>query len=172
MRARRIAGVVLWVVVAVTAAAPERVARADAATAVYGDVKDVIEELIRSEIAQNVVAAVRARSPGIAVYFDDTLDRLASPYWGNLVTALQKDLIELVGDFVYVSVLEGSAEGALPTFLECVGGGKGPACTAMRETLARGKTLLDDRCRADGTDAQAAAVDAGVRARNRVACDV
>ncbi len=69
-----------------------RPARADLASSVYGDIRDVVEELIESEITTSVVAKLKHRSPALAFYMHGTLERLASPYWGSLGRTLKADL--------------------------------------------------------------------------------
>lgn len=78
-----------------------RPARADLAGAIYGDVRDVVEELIQTEVTASVVATVKQRSPALAFYMRGTLERLASPYWGSLGRVLKDDLTVVVSDFVY-----------------------------------------------------------------------
>lgn len=88
-----------------------RPARADLAGAIYGDVRDVVEELIQTEVTASVVATVKQRSPALAFYMRGTLERLASPYWGSLGRVLKDDLTVVVSDFVYWHLSTGGGDG-------------------------------------------------------------
>lgn len=88
-----------------------RPARADLASSIYGDVRDVVEELIQSEVTTSVVRTVEARSPALAFYMHGTLERLASPYWGSLGRVLKDDLTVAVADFVYWHMSTGGGDG-------------------------------------------------------------
>lgn len=99
-----------WIVtlVLLCSAAP---ARADLASSLYGDVRDVIEELIQTEVTGSVVRTVGDKSPALAFYMHGTLERLASPYWGSLGRVLKDDLTVAVADFVYWHVSTGGGDG-------------------------------------------------------------
>lgn len=92
---------------AVVSTARPAPARADLGSSVYDDVRDVVEELIRSEISTSVVAGIRARSPAVAFYFSQTLDRLGSSYWGSLPRVFREDLTVAVGDVMYFHLTSG-----------------------------------------------------------------
>lgn len=53
-----------------------RPAHADLASSLYGDVRDVIEELIQTEVTTSVVRTVSTRSPALAFYMHGTLERI------------------------------------------------------------------------------------------------
>ena len=84
-----------------------RTVRADIASSVYGDVRDVIEELIQTEVTTSVVRTVKERSPALGFYMRGTLERLGSPYWGSLGRVLKEDITVVVADFVYWHVSVG-----------------------------------------------------------------
>ncbi|MEJ7602233.1 MAG: hypothetical protein WKG01_30330 [Kofleriaceae bacterium] len=90
-----------WLISVVFVCSFARPARADLASALYGDVRDVIEELIKTEVTTSVVRTVGDRSPALAFYMHGTLERLGSPYWGSLGRVLKDDLTVAVSDFVY-----------------------------------------------------------------------
>src|SRR5512142_3262794 len=93
---RRIVPVVI--VLVLVAARP---AHADLGSSLYDDVRDVVEELIQTEVTTSVVRTIEDRSPALAFYMRGTLERLGSPYWGSLGRALKDDLTVVVSDFVY-----------------------------------------------------------------------
>jgi hypothetical protein len=156
---------ITWMALA-SAAQP---ARADLASSLYDDVRDVIEELIQAEIADGVVATMRRDAPVVAFYFDDTLERLSSPYWGSLPRVLKQDVDVVVADFVYFHLsAEGEVTdlaGSATRFFHCVVKGKAPAddaaCKRMQDAIAQRRSLIDVECRRDTP----------VRDR-RVACDL
>ena len=90
-----------WLISVVFVCSLARPARADLASALYGDVRDVIEELIKTEVTTSVVRTVGDRSPALGFYMHGTLERLGSPYWGSLGRVLKDDLTVAVSDFVY-----------------------------------------------------------------------
>lgn len=145
----------LVVVVLMTRGRPSQ-AQSGAAGGVYGEVKDVIEELIKSEITRNVVARVRERSPALGFYFHRTLDRLESSYWGNLSSKLEGDLIVLVGDYVYWSVglaserRDEAGTRKIAHFFACFDPGTdNEACEPIRTlTGEKDRSLVDRHCRA------------------------
>jgi hypothetical protein len=157
-----------WILALVLAAAPARPARADAAGELYADLKDVIEELLRSEITTGVVAAVEKRSPALRFYFADSLSRLSSPYWGNLVVSLRRDLLRLIGDYVFWSTIA-SGDTGLAAFFACVDGGATDAgCAELKKAIAEEhRSLLESRCGRFELDASA-----GPSAHEQLACDV
>ena len=61
-----------WIVSLVLVCSFARPARADLASSLYGDVRDVIEELIQTEVTGSVVTTVGDRSPAIAFYMHGT----------------------------------------------------------------------------------------------------
>lgn len=97
--------------VATALAVPSRAAHADLASTFYDDVRDVVEELIKTEVTTSVVATIEARSPALAFYLHGTLERLASPYWGSLARVLKDDLTVVVADFVYWHLSTGGGSG-------------------------------------------------------------
>jgi hypothetical protein len=147
---RRVA-VVIVLFAAVLVARP-RPARADLASAVYDDVRDVVQELIESEISTSVVATIETRAPVVAAYFHGTLDRLATASWGGLSTSLREDLTVTVADFVYWHLSQGSDDDDL------VASAKAFFATAK---VSPGRNLLDAECRRVDPPAD-----------RRVACDI
>lgn len=143
-------------------------ARADLASTVYGDVRDVVEELIQSEVAVSVVATIRTRSPALAFYFDETLERLESPYWGSLPRVFREDLTEAVGDLVYFHLTSertvGDVQESAERFFQCVArpDDTGDDCQRLRgAVLTAHRSLLDAEC-----------IRAVPPAARRVACDL
>ena len=151
MRAMRRLAVVLVLALG-TLAATATPARADLGGAVYDDVRDVIEELIRSEVTHSVVTTIETRSPALAFYMHGTLERLGSPYWGSLGRALQQDLTVTVADFVYWH-LAVSDSGDIATsarrFFACLAAPTGdPACARLVAAVTtQRRPLLEVECR-------------------------
>ncbi len=164
---RRVLALFTWFALFALQADTARPARADLASSLYDDVRDVIEELIQAEIADGVVATIERDAPVVAFYFHDTLERLASPYWGSLPRVLKSDVNVAVADFVYfhltdevdVTDLAGSAQ----RFFHCATRGetKDPACQRLRAAIKQGRPLLDVECRRATPDRD-----------RRVACDL
>ncbi len=100
-----------WLISLVVVCALVRPARADLASSLYGDVRDVIEELIQTEVTTSVVRTVSDRSPALAFYMHGTLERLGSPYWGSLGRVLKDDVGVAVADFVYWHMSTGGGDG-------------------------------------------------------------
>lgn len=132
----------------------QRPARADVASTVYGDVRDVIEELIQTEVTHSVVRTVEARSPALAFYLHDTLERLASPYWGSLGRVLKEDLTVAISDFVYWHVSTGGGDGDIVAsakrFFSCSkgGGGTSPECKRLLAAIdGQHRPLVEVECR-------------------------
>jgi hypothetical protein len=101
-----------WIIsVALVLCLSTRTARADLASSLYGDVRDVIEELIQTEVTVSVVRTVSTRSPALGYYMHGTLERLASPYWGSLGRVMKDDLTVAVADFVYWHLSTGGGDG-------------------------------------------------------------
>jgi len=140
-----------FVVVAVAGVARPNTARADLAGSLYEDVRDVVEELIESEITTSVKTTIEVRAPVVAAYFHGTLERLASPSWAGLATSMRQDLDTVVGDFVYWHLATGKIEGDIVAsahqFFGCAVG-NGPGCEAIHAVVVgRGRSLLDAECR-------------------------
>src|SRR5215204_824735 len=139
MLRRALIVLITWTAVASSA----QPARADLASTLYDDVRDVIEELIQAEIADGVVATIERESPGVAFYFHDTLERLKSPYWGSLPKVLKQDVDVVVADFIYfhlsaegeVTDLAGSARRFFHCAVKDKGESKDPACVRMRGAI-------------------------------------
>jgi hypothetical protein len=100
----------ILVVIAFLVAA-QGTARADLSSQLYGDVRDVIEELIQTEVTTSVVTTVKVRSPALEFYMHGTLERLGSPYWGSLGRVLKDDVTVVTADFVYWHVSTGGGSG-------------------------------------------------------------
>ena len=126
-----------WIVTLVVLCSLSRPARADLASSLYGDVRDVIEELIQTEVTGSVVRTVENRSPALAFYMHGTLERLASPYWGSLGRVLKDDLTVAIADFVYWHVSTGGGDGDIVAsakrFFACAktGVADGEACKRL-----------------------------------------
>ncbi len=143
-----------------------RPAHADLASAFYDDVRDVVEELIQTEVTTSVVTQIEKRSPALAFYMHGTLERLGSPYWGSLSRVLRDDLTVVVSDFVYWHLSTGGGDGDIigsaKRFFGCARGGKDEGCTRLLAAIAdQHRPLLEVECRRakPGPD-------------RRVACDV
>lgn len=132
-----------------------RPARADLASSLYGDVRDVIEELIQTEVTTSVVRTIETRSPALAFYMHGTLERLASPYWGSLGRVLKDDLTVALSDFVYWHMSTGGGDGDVVTsakrFFGCarLGAPPGdPACARLIAAIGQQhRPLLEVECR-------------------------
>jgi hypothetical protein len=141
----------LALVIVATLAQP---ARADLASSIYGDVRDVIEELIQTEVATSVVRTIEERSPALAFYMHGTLERLGSPYWGSLARVLKDDLTIAVSDFVYWHVSTGGGDGDVVAsarrFFGCVTqhGPSSDACTRLHDAVTvQHRPLIEVECR-------------------------
>jgi len=100
-----------WLLALVIACSLARPARADLAGTLYGDVRDVIEDLIQTEVTQSVVNTIKDKNSILAFYMHGTLERLASPYWGSLHRVLKDDLTVVISDFVYWHLSTGGGDG-------------------------------------------------------------
>ncbi len=148
-----------------------RPARADIASSVYGDVRDVIEELIQTEVTTSVVRTVKERSPALGFYMRGTLERLGSPYWGSLGRVLKEDITVVVADFVYWHVSTGATDGDIvksaKAFFACArsmgtkSASKDPACVRLIGAIESGRPLVEVECRRSKPTAD-----------RRVACDL
>lgn len=147
-----------------------RPARADLASNLYGDVRDVIEELIQTEVTTSVVATVKVRSPALGFYMRGTLERLGSPYWGSLGRVLKEDLTVVIADFVYWHVSSSQADGDIvksaKAFFACArpvrkGEAVGEACGRLLAAIEAGRPLLEVECRRAKPDAS-----------RRIGCDL
>lgn len=157
-----------WIVTLLAVCSLARPARADLASSLYGDVRDVIEELIQTEVTGSVVRTIERRSPALAFYMHGTLERLASPYWGSLGRVLKDDLTVAVADFVYWHVSTGGGDGDLVAsarrFFACAKQGvpDGAACKRLLDAIVvQKRPLVEVECRREKP-----AVD------RRVACHV
>lgn len=152
-------------------------ARADLAGSVYGDVRDVVEELIPSEVAVGVVATIRTRSPAIGFYFNDTLERLASPSWGSLPRVFREDLTDAVADLVYFHLTSdqgaGDVQQSIERFFQCVArpDDHGDDCARLRAAvLTAHRSMIDAECvRAVPTSTRRVACDLGLATRAALA---
>jgi hypothetical protein len=156
----------LTIVVAIALGALTRPARADLASAFYDDVRDVVEELIQTEVTTSVVTAIEKRSPALAFYMHGTLERLGSPYWGSLSRVLKDDLTVVVADFVYWHLSTGGGDGDIVgsarEFFACAGKDASPGCKRLIAAIgAQHRPLLEVECRR-----------AKPTADRRVACDI
>ncbi|MBV8762474.1 MAG: hypothetical protein JO257_34640 [Deltaproteobacteria bacterium] len=156
----------LAVVIAIALAVSARPAHADLTSAVYDDVRDVVEDLIQSEVTTSVVVTIQTRSPGLAFYLRGTLERLGSPYWGSLGKALEHDLDVVVADFVYWHLSSDAATADIVTsakkFFACVAHPDGsPGCTRLADAVRGQRPLLETECRR-----------AKPPTNRRVACDI
>lgn len=125
-------------------------ARADLGSDLYGDIRDVVEDLIQSEVTTSVVATLKARSPALGFYMHGTLERLASPYWGSLGRTLKSDLTVLVSDFVYWHMSSGGGDGDIlgsaKRFFHCAidTTSTNPECVRLRAAIVtQNRSLLE-----------------------------
>lgn len=144
-----------------------RPAHADLAGAFYDDVRDVVEELIQTEVTTSVVTSVEKRSPALAFYMHGTLERLGSPYWGSLSRVLKDDLTIVVADFVYWHLSTGGGDGDIiasaKRFFTCAAEASSEdGCKRLLAAIAgQHRPLLEVECRRQMPTAE-----------RRVACDV
>lgn len=130
-----------------------RPARADLASNIYGDVRDVIEELIQTEVTTSVVTTVKDRSPALGFYMRGTLERLGSPYWGSLGRVLKSDLTVAIADFVYWHVTaeqpDGDVVASAKRFFGCArrGAATSESCTRLLDAIKAGRPLIEIECR-------------------------
>ena len=129
-------------------------ARADLASSLYGDVRDVIEELIQTEVTGSVVHTVEGRSPALAFYMHGTLERLASPYWGSLGRVLKDDLTVAIADFVYWHISAGGGDGDIVAsakrFFNCAktGMADNEGCKRLLDAInVQKRPLVEVECR-------------------------
>ncbi|HUS31985.1 MAG TPA: hypothetical protein VMZ53_25970 [Kofleriaceae bacterium] len=129
-------------------------AHADLSSQLYGDVRDVIEELIQTEVTTSVVTTVKVRSPALEFYMHGTLERLGSPYWGSLGRVLKDDVTVATADFVYWHVSTGGGSGdvieSAKKFFDCARKNRGddPACKRLLEAIVtQHRPLLEVECR-------------------------
>jgi hypothetical protein len=130
-------------------------ARADLAGSIYGDVQNVIEELIQSEVTQSVTRTVGASSPALGFYMHGTLERLGSPYWGSLGRVLKDDLTVMIADFVYWHMVTGGGDGdvvgSAKKFFSCAKPGESwnpQHCKRLIDAIqGQKRPLLEVECR-------------------------
>src|SRR5262249_39190352 len=157
----------LWIVVAIALGASARPARADLASSFYDDVRDVVEELIQTEVTTSVVTTIEKRSPALAFYMHGTLERLGSPYWGSLSRVLKDDLTVVVADFVYWHLSTGGGDG------DIVGSARAFfACAAKDDTSDGCKRLISAIQRQHRPLLEVECRRAKPSADRRVACDI
>lgn len=147
-----------WILPFVLVCSFARPARADLASSLYGDVRDVIEELIQTEVTGSVVRTVGDKSPALAFYMHGTLERLSSPYWGSLGRVLKDDLTVVIADFVYWHVSTGGGDGDIVAsakrFFLCAknraaaDGISADACKRLLDAIAvQKRPLVEVECR-------------------------
>ena len=144
-----------WLISFVVVCSLARPAKADLASSLYGDVRDVIEELIQTEVTTSVVRTVGERSPALAFYMHGTLERLGSPYWGSLGRVLKDDLTIAVSDFVYWHISTGGGDGDIVAsakqFFGCAkssGDVGSEQCKRLLEAVSvQHRPLLEVECR-------------------------
>ena len=141
-----------WIIAVVCVCSLARPARADLASALYGDVRDVIEELIKTEVTTSVVRTIEKRSPALAFYMHGTLERLASPYWGSLGRVLKDDLTVAIADFVYWHLSTGGGDGDIVAsakrFFGCLQTAADPHCKRLADAIvAQKRPLVEVECR-------------------------
>lgn len=147
-----------------------RPARADLASSIYGDVQDIVQELIETEVTTNVVGRLKAKSPSLGFYMNGTLERLASPYWGSLGRTLKQDLTVMIADFVYWHMTVGGGDGDIVKsarrFFDCAVGTapnqEKPGCKRLLDAVtSERRPLLEVECRRNKPDPN-----------QRISCDV
>ncbi|HSD86816.1 MAG TPA: hypothetical protein VLB44_04850, partial [Kofleriaceae bacterium] len=150
---RRLAVVCILVMAGFT-----RTARADLASSIYGDVQDVVQELIETEVTTSVVAKLKDKSPALGFYMHGTLERMASPYWGSLGRTLKSEITVLIADFVYWHMTNTSGPNHAPerdiaksatAFFQCAIGKttNTPECKRLLDAVAHARPLLDVECK-------------------------
>lgn len=142
----------------------------DLAGAFYDDVRDVIEDLIQTEVTTSVVSIIEQKSPALGFYLHGTLERLGSPYWGSLSRVLRDDLTIAVSDFVYWHLSTGGGDGDIVAsakrFFACVGDlGDAKADDGCKRLIAavhdQRRPLIEVECRRQKPPPE-----------RRVACDI
>lgn len=123
----------------------ERTADAQVPSAVYDDVKTVIEDLIEKDVAQTVVPNISCQAPVTLRYFPNTLQRVYDRQFGQLQSAIQTDSAELAGSLVYYALTTNNADPAslIESFFDAaVGGtcvaGDGTCLTANEDIVLKG----------------------------------
>jgi len=155
------------VVLVIALALVPRPAHADVTGQLYDDVRDVVEELIQTEVTTSVVSVVEKKSPALAFYMHGTLERLGSPYWGSLSRVLKDDLTIAVADFVYWHLSTGGGDGDIVAsakrFFGCVSDAR--ADDGCRRLIAavhdQHRPLIEVECRRSKPPPE-----------RRVACDI
>lgn len=147
-------------------------ARADTVDELFLEIRDLIEDVIRSEVAQDIVRNIRSAHPALCFHFRGALGRMLSSYWGGVPSQLREGIGILSADFAYwyithdvktepyVCKPNGGASGAYEAFKEfiCIRDkelrdehSEGiPACTP--EGWSREKTVLEEQCTFDAVD--------------------
>ncbi|MEO8700674.1 MAG: hypothetical protein ABI867_11555 [Kofleriaceae bacterium] len=144
-----------WLIAMMLVCGFARPARADLAGSIYGDVQNVIEELIQGEVTQSVVRTVGYSSPALAFYMHGTLERLSSPYWGSLGRVMKDDLTVIVADFVYWHMSTGGGDGDIiasaKRFFNCAKPGEAwnpQHCKRLIDAIqGQKRPLLEVECR-------------------------
>jgi hypothetical protein len=75
-------------------------ARADVATDVYDDVKNVLVQLVQLHASESAADFVEHASAGLGFYLHDSLDDVRRGQWGGLQEALREDVADLGADYV------------------------------------------------------------------------
>ena len=75
---------------------------------VYADVKEIIEDLMVKEVSESVIVQVACYSPkGLVRYYPRTLQMIWERNFGVVRDVMLDEAIELLGNYTYVSLLEG-----------------------------------------------------------------
>jgi hypothetical protein len=161
-------GMRTWgVVIGVVALLAGGHARADTTGELYSELRDVIDDVIRGEVAKDIAGDIRVEHPSLCFYFRGALGRMQSSYWGGVPSQLRDGVGVLASDFAFwylhqekrtsdaacPSVSEPTAYDAFRQFI-CVRdrelrghGGATPACTP--EGWSNQTSLLEGSCKLD-----------------------
>lgn len=74
-------------------------ARADTVEPLYSELRDLIEDVIRSEVIHTVASTISKEQPALCFYFRGAIGRLQSSYWGGVPAQLREGLALMTADF-------------------------------------------------------------------------
>lgn len=76
-------------------------ARADTGDQLYSEVRDLIDEVIRAEVAKHITDGIRREHPALCFYMRGALQRMQSSYWGAVPGQLREGIGTMAADFAY-----------------------------------------------------------------------
>jgi hypothetical protein len=80
------------------------------ATDIYSDVKEIVEELITREVAENVTAKIACYTrAGLGKYYARSLQLVYERNLGAVRSALKRDTLDLLANYAFASLQEGRA---------------------------------------------------------------